>query len=395
MVITGTSGAGKTTVARKLCDVSSEFALVQAVTTREARTDDKPGEFLHVTQQEFSRLERSSGLLIQDKYRTDSYAIKRESVESILSEGRVPVLVITPHSVKNLETGEQSDGPRFLTVFLDAADDVLDKRLKERDTKVTAAMKDQRLADRDCEQASICSLLNDDLNKTVALLRSYWRFRNTGGVLSKRFIQLMIECGTLVVENAELDSIKGASYDLTLGDEHYYGGRRLTLTADEPFILVEPFEFVFVTCKQKFSLPRDVVGRFDISVGLFFQGLILSNGPQVDPGFRGGLWCLLFNTSNDTVQMKRGQHYATIEFCRLVEPTVPYSGQYQDKDQIGDYLSRKASRSPISTLQKDIADLKSEKWWIKILPLGLAAIAIIVAFTGLIIALTRSSGNGQ
>lgn len=378
IVITGTSGSGKTTVARKVCEVHKEFGLVQAVTTRKPRKDDRTGEFLHVSQEEFEQLDRSGGLLIKAKYRSEFYGIKQESVQKVLSDKRIPVLVITPQSVEDLVNSEEKGGSRFLIVFLDAADDVLDERLKVRDQQITEEVKTQRMEDRDSEKICIYSVLNSDLGKTVALISASWEFRKSGGMLPQRVIQLMIECGVLIVENANPGSIKGASYDLSLGDEFFYGGKRETLTAEDTFILLEPFEFVFVTCQEKFNLPRDVAGRFDISVGLFFQGLILSNGPQVDPGFRGGLWCLLFNTSSDTVQLKRGQHYATIEFVKLIEPTMPYAGPYQDKDQIGDYLPRKASQSPISHLKKDIETLKKEKWWIKILPLVFAIIALLV-----------------
>lgn len=79
------------------------------------------------------------------------------------------------------------------------------------------------------------------------------------------------------------------------------------------------------------------------------------------------------------VQLKRGNHYATIEFSKILHPTTPYEGKYQDKEKIADYLPRSASRSPISKLKEDIASLKSEKWWIKILPLILAVFAIVIA----------------
>jgi deoxycytidine triphosphate deaminase len=389
IVITGTSGSGKTSVARKLCEVHKEFSLVQAVTTRNPREDDKIGEFLHISQEEFGELDKNGSLLIKAKYRDHSYGIKQESVQSVLSGNRVPVLVITPLSVKDLAIAEEKGGPKFLTIFLDAYDDVLNGRLKARGEQLTETMRKQRLDDRDYEKKCIYSILNNDLGKTVVLISDSWEFRKSGGMLPQRTIQLMIECGILIMENANLGNIKGASYDLSLGDEYYYGGKRLTLTAQDTFILVEPFEFVFVTCQEKFNLPRDVAGRFDISVGLFFQGLILSNGPQVDPGFRGGLWCLLFNTSNDTVQLKRGQHYATIDFIKLIEPTITYAGQYQDKEQIGDYLPRKASRSPIGSLKKDIDNLKKEKWWIKILPLVVALFSLAAGVAALIIALKK------
>lgn len=389
VVLTGTSGAGKTSVARQLIEIGEGFALVQALTTRKQREGDEAGEYLYLSEEEFTKLDRQGDLLIKSKYRGDNYGIANKTFHELVNNGRVPVMVVTPESVQKLEE-TQLNKPNvrlsFLTIFLDAPDDTLDNRLKERGQENTKSIKDQRLNDREYEKSCIYSVINTDLAKTVALINNLWQFRNNEGILPKSLIKLMIECGMLL-ENVQLEKISGASYDLLLADDHYYGGKPVSLTEQDPFIKIEPFEFAFVRSKETCNLPRDVAGRFDVAVSLFLQGLIMSNGPQVDPGFRGGLWCLLFNTSNDTVQLKRGQHYATIEFTKLLHPTHPYEGKYQDKENIADYLPRSASRSPISGLKNDIRDLKSEKQWVKYLPLGLSILALILTIIFAVLAL--------
>jgi len=389
VVLTGTSSAGKTSVARKICEISQAFTLVPAVTTREKRDDDQPGEYSYTSEDNFIGLRQKGELLIESNYRGYYYGITIMAFQKVVTGNKVPLLVITPESVHTLEETQQNtpDGRlTFLTIFLDAPDSILNERLKGRGQQSTEDIMNQRLNDRDYEKSCIYTVINTDLAKTTALIISLWGFRNNEGILPKKLIELMIGCGVLL-ENAQLENISGASYDLTLADDHYYGGRQVVLTEQDPFIKIEPFEFAFVRSREICNFPRDVAGRFDIAVSLFFEGLIMSNGPQIDPGFQGGLWCLLFNTSNDIVQLKRGWHYATIEFSKLVHPTHPYEGQYQYKEKISDYLSRSASRSPISGLKKDIEDLKSEKWWIKILPLVLAIIAIIVAIVVAVLSL--------
>jgi len=389
VVLTGTSSAGKTSVARKICEISQAFTLVPAVTTRKKRDDDQPSEYSYISEDDFIGLRQKGELLIESNYRGYYYGITIMAFQKVVTDNKVPLLVITPESVHTLEETQQNtpDGRlTFLTIFLDAPDNILAERLQGRGQQRPEDIMDQRLNDREYEKSCICTVINTNLAKTTALIISLWEFRNNEGILPERLIKLMIECGVLL-DNAKLENISGASYDLTLADDHYYGGEPVSLTEQNPFIMIEPFEFAFVRSKETCNFPRNVAGRFDIAVSLFFQGLIMSNGPQVDPGFRGGLWCLLFNTSNDTVQLKRGQHYATIEFGKLVHPTHPYEGQYQYKETIADYLPRSASRSPISELKKDIRDLKSEKWWIKILPLILASMAIIVAIVFAVLSL--------
>jgi len=112
---------------------------------------------------------------------------------------------------------------------------------------------------------------------------------------------------------------------------------------------------------------------------MFCKGLILSNGPQVDPGFKGILFCLLFNTSNEKIELKKGAHYATIEFHKLIEPSQnPYIGKYQEKEKIMEYLPEIAKFSVIGQMRNDISSLKKESFWLKYLPLivSLASLAM-------------------
>lgn len=381
LALTGTSGAGKTTVARKLSETSKVFTVVPAVTTRKQREDDKPSEYSYVSKEQFRNLREQAELLIESQYEGDYYGITTRAFQDVASGEKVPLLVITPESVEKLIDEQGSKGYEgklsFLTIFLDSPDDILNSRLVQRGQQITENVMTRRHEDRLRSKACIYVIRNTDVDKTTELILSLWEYRGVGGVLPKRLIELMMECGALL-ENARPGNITGAAYDLSLGDEYYYGGETQSLTGSNQFITIEPYEYAIVTSREKANLPKDIAGRFDISVGLFCQGIILSNGPQVDPGFKGGLFCLLFNTSNDVVHLKRGQHYATIEFNKLLEPTTVYEGRYQDKDKIMDYLPKKASRSPISDLKKDISDLKTEKWWIKILPLIIAIAALVV-----------------
>ncbi len=165
-------------------------------------------------------------------------------------------------------------------------------------------------------------------------------------------------CHTLL-KNGERSSVSGASYDLLLGDEYFYGGEILTLSRQKPILTIEPYDYAIVTSRESCDLPRDVCGRFDLAVSMFCQGIILSNGPQVDPGFRGVLFCLLFNTSSRPVQLKRGQHYATIEFHKLVEPTYRYGGRYREK-YLDVYLPVNATWGAINELKKELERVSEE-----------------------------------
>ena len=362
---------------KRLCETYKIFQIVQAVTTRTQRKDDITEQYLHITKEEFKKLEEEKKLLIKSEYMGESYGITYEALQQVINGRKIPLLITIPQSTHELEIG----GDRklyYLTVFLDAPDEMLDERLKERGVEISENIKKQRKNDREYIGDCLYRIKNLNSEDTTKLLHYLWHYRNIGGMLPKKIIELMIKCGMLL-ENANENNIQGASYDLTIGEEYFHKGEIKTLDDKKPFIIMKAGDYILVSSKEIANLPRDIAGRFDITVGLFCKGVILSNGPQIDPGFRGKLFCLLFNTSSEKVQLKLGQHFTTIEFDKLIEPTVPYKGTYQNKLQLKDYLPEIVKESAINKIITDIEELKKEKLLLKILPLVLSSFAILLS----------------
>lgn len=177
-----------------------------------------------------------------------------------------------------------------------------------------------------------------------------------------------------------MDNISTASFDLTLGSSYFQNGQIKELKDNEPNIVIQPGDFIVASSQERVNMPPSIAGRFDLTVSMFCKGLILSNGPQVDPGFKGILFCLLFNTSNEKIELKKGTHYATIEFHKLIEPSRnPYTGKYQEKEKIMEYLPEIAKFSVISQMKNDISSLKKESYWLKYLPLVISLASLATA----------------
>lgn len=373
VIISGTRGSGKSTLARALSELGSDFQTVSAITTRAARKDDSPGQYEYVDQQRFQQLLAGKELAVSTTYASASYGIRRTAIESVVNLGRIPIVVLAPDAVTPFSDSQ----PGFLSVFLDDTDGVLDGRLAAR-SQISSDEASTRIKDRGFAAACLYEMKGVTATRAT-LVRSIFQLGRSGGILTRRLIKEYLDVGLLLTEGQD-EKIQVASYDLRLGDEYYFAGRIHRLSDSSPILLVEPYDYAIVTSHEEMRLPRDVSGRFDLAVNLFCQGVILSNGPQVDPGFSGTLFCLLLNTSSKPVLLKRRQHYATIEFHRLIEPTEPYKGKYQGKSLI-DYLPSNAAQGAINELKKEIEALRKESqllqttaWAVVTLIMGLIAI---------------------
>lgn len=216
------------------------------------------------------------------------------------------------------------------------------------------------------------------VKETTALISDFWAFRATGGMLSKRLISSYISHKLLIWPGNAGDAgkISPSSYDLSLGDDYYYGGKIYTLCEKQPFLQIDPYDYAIVSSAETVNMPKDISGRFDVSVSLFCQGIILSNGTQIDPGFCGKLFCLLFNTSNKPIYLKRGEHFVTLEFCKLLEVTEPYHGKYNYKTSIVPYIPANALHGAINELKQDLDAIKKENSMMQSMFLGILTLII-------------------
>ncbi len=380
IIISGTSGSGKSTIAKMICDLSDHFEVVKAITTRQKRDDDFNYEYL--TDAEFEDKEQKGDCIITTIYRKKKYAITNEHLTLVFKSGKIPILIISPESVERI-VSKTKDEYNFLSFYIDTTDDELTNRLAERETDTTSVENKikQRNIDRQHSKFTVYNLLNreDELNSICKFILELWKIRNTGGVLPHQLLQMFLKYTALIESDSEIseENISASSFDLTLGESYFQNGQIKTLKDNEPNIIIKPGDFIIAGSKERVNIPATLVGRFDLTVSMFCRGLVLSNGPQVDPGYCGPLFCLLFNTSNEIIELKKGQHYATIEFSKMIYHTdKPYNGRYQNKEKIFEYLPETAKYSVINRVLDDISKLKKESFWLKYLPLIIALVSL-------------------
>ena len=160
IIVTGTSGAGKSTIAGRLCEKFKEFQVVQAATTRKPREDNYSSMYQYRSKEEFDKLDKDRELLIKAKYRGEYYGITYQALKIVLDNSRVPILVLTPESTKSLEGDSKERGEfEFFIIFLDAPDDVLNSRLVERGEQINEDVEKQRREEKIEYMAKIAYML--------------------------------------------------------------------------------------------------------------------------------------------------------------------------------------------------------------------------------------------
>ena len=88
-ILSSPSGAGKTTIARKLLDEDDEIAMSVSVTTRPMRTGEVDGkDYYFVSQPEFDRMVEESAFYEWAHVFGNSYGTPKAQIRAGLKEGR-------------------------------------------------------------------------------------------------------------------------------------------------------------------------------------------------------------------------------------------------------------------------------------------------------------------
>ena len=173
VVMSGASGAGKTSVAHRLLE-DARFARAVTATTREPRGEEQDGVDYHfLTAGDFHKRLIADGFLAPAEVYGHWYGTPRENVERILASGRHCLLVIDVQGVEDLR---QSD-VEALYVFVDAPSfEELERRLRSRGDdapeKISARLRAAR-AELETKHLFDEVLVNDDIERAAGELAGW------------------------------------------------------------------------------------------------------------------------------------------------------------------------------------------------------------------------------
>jgi guanylate kinase len=174
VIVSAPSGAGKTTITRKLVERHPEkFGLSISATTRNPRVGERDGEaYRFLNRDDFERWAREGRFLETAQYAGEWYGTPRSEVDRILKSGRHALLDIEVVGAEKIRKSWKGEAP--ITVFvLPASPHVLIERLRERQSESFDQLyaRLERAQDELRQSGNYDRLLrNDDLDDAVAAL---------------------------------------------------------------------------------------------------------------------------------------------------------------------------------------------------------------------------------
>ena len=133
LIISAPSGAGKTTIIRRLMDENPLLAFSVSTTTRKMREGEIEGDSYYYTDHEtFQRMVDAGEFVEWAKVHTNFYGTAKKEVDRIRAAGKIPVFDVDVQGARNLRDNIDD---AVLIFILPPSIDSLVERLRHRNTE--------------------------------------------------------------------------------------------------------------------------------------------------------------------------------------------------------------------------------------------------------------------
>lgn len=144
------------------------------------------------------------------------------------------------------------------------------------------------------------------------------------GVLGKKEIIALMGNASLV-RNGDVNRVRGASYDMTVGPIFVDGKIRKSST-ELVSERVEPGGVINIFTSEVLDLPNDVCATAFAINSMSSRGFLVLNPGHIDPGFKGALTVKALNIRKVPYVIQSGEPIFTVVFERLPAMTEGYGG---------------------------------------------------------------------
>jgi deoxycytidine triphosphate deaminase len=211
------------------------------------------------------------------------------------------------------------------------------------------------------------------------------------GVLPYQELAKLVSTGVIV--DADPTCIRTASYDMRIGDEYYLydadcqNGTEIRRRGSG-VISIPPNGLLLCTMHESLKLDADLVGHLSLKITLLTKGIIIASQSQIDAGYEGKIFGLLYNLSQKDVCLKDGEFVLRLELVRMEAKTDrPYDNSISKTATLSRYIDTPIMSSLVqikndaSQAKKDVDAAKDKLNLIQLF--GAIAIALVSLFAGL------------
>jgi deoxycytidine triphosphate deaminase len=178
------------------------------------------------------------------------------------------------------------------------------------------------------------------------------------GVLPHQEIEKLIPT---VIVRGDPGYIRTASYDMRVGDQYYLHDEHCPdghamRSRGQGVIVIPPNGLLMCTMHEELKFPPDIVGHLSLKVPLLMKGVMMASQSQIDAGYEGKIFGMLYNLSQRDVCLREGDPVLKLEMIRLETATAkPYDNSISRTAT----LQRFIDAPLISSLVKIREDAKS------------------------------------
>jgi deoxycytidine triphosphate deaminase len=132
----------------------------------------------------------------------------------------------------------------------------------------------------------------------------------------KQKIDTLFETGTY-----NEDNIGSASYDLRLGEDEFLIDGKV-IDEKVRYIDLPPRKLSQLSTMEILKLPKDICATVGITFSVSQLGLIPSFGPEVDPGYEGRFYGVVYNLTSKPIRLEVGKKLFKIYFMEVQGESV-------------------------------------------------------------------------
>lgn len=186
VILTGSSGVGKNTVIKELLNQTDNLVMMPTFTTRQKRDGEVEGSpYFFVSKQEFQNKIKNGEFLEHENIHNNFYGTSQQVFEDYLKSGKIVIKDVDVNGAQNLAV-KLAGKTDVVKIFLTTTQRTLRKRLRGRNEKqIKLRLKRYKFEQKQKNKFDFI-IFNNDLQKTVDLIKCVFQNNQQNYVLCKR-----------------------------------------------------------------------------------------------------------------------------------------------------------------------------------------------------------------